>query len=127
MKRSAAALAALLPAVVALAQAPRPDDCEAPSEYKVIEQCGWAESEKLEVQLNTEYGKLMSVVRIKRTDVVDMGRSQKAWLAYRDASCAYWSSRVRYQVPWCRVELTRARIKQLLHMRECEQEGGGKC
>lgn len=127
MRRAALTFAAVLAAACASAQTTTRDKCDAPSEYSVIEQCGWEENDRLEAQLKGSYAVLVAVLKSKRTDSQNLASSQKAWLMYRDKSCSFWGNRVQYQVPWCRANLTGARIKELIHMRECEQEGGGKC
>ncbi len=127
MKRATFSLVAVLAAACASAQTTSRDKCDAPSEYNVIEQCGWAENDKLESQLRASYASVVAVLKPKPVDLLKLARSQKAWMTYREESCGLWATRVQYQVPWCRVTLTSARIKELVHVRECEQEGGGKC
>jgi hypothetical protein len=34
---------------------------------------------------------------------------------------------VKFNVPYCMVKLTQTRIEEIVHMYECESEGGGKC
>lgn len=127
MKRTAASLTAFLATVCASAQTSSHDKCAAPSEHNVIEQCGWAENDKLEAQLKASYAALVAVLRPKPTDSLKLAKSQTAWVTYRDESCGLWRERAQHQVPWCRVNLTSARIKELVHIRECGQEGGSKC
>jgi uncharacterized protein YecT (DUF1311 family) len=103
------------------------DKCDAASEYAVIEQCGWAESDKLGSQLDLAYKQLYAELERKSADLGALVAAQKAWLQYRDLSCGFWSSRVQYQVPWCLANLTAKRVEELTHMLDCERDGGGKC
>jgi uncharacterized protein YecT (DUF1311 family) len=111
----------------AAAAAPLSPKCDAPSEYAVIEQCGWEENDRTEAEQKAALGRLMAAVGKSRSEVTKLRQSQAAWVSYRNTSCAFWSQRVRYQVPWCRANLNKLRAVELTRMAECQEEGGGKC
>ena len=107
--------------------APLSTKCEAPSEYAIIEQCGWEESDRTDVAQKAALSRLMAAVGENRSEVTKLKKSQAAWVSYRNTSCAFWSQRVQYQVPWCMANLNKLRAVELTRMAECQEEGGGKC
>ena len=103
------------------------DKCYEPSEYAVIEQCGWEKFERAEAELNSTYKLLYGKLKSRNDELQRLVTAQKGWLQYRQKTCDFWISRVQFQAPYCMVKLTQARIEEIVHMYECETEGGGKC
>lgn len=103
------------------------DKCHEPSEHTVIEQCGWEKFDRTEAELNTTYKRLYGELKSRNDELQRLVTAQKAWLQYRQKTCEFWSSRVQFLAPYCWVKLTQTRIEEIVHMYECETEGGGKC
>lgn len=103
------------------------DKCHEPSEHTVIEQCGWEKFERTEAELNTTYKRLYAELKARNDELRRLVTAQKAWLQYRQLTCEFWDSRVKFNVPYCMDALTQTRIREIAHMYECETEGGGKC
>lgn len=59
-----------------------------------------------------------------RASVVD---SQRAWLRYREQSCAFWKSIQGPKAQWCVEYIPKERLNLLHHMRSCYLEGGNEC
>lgn len=59
-----------------------------------------------------------------RASVVD---SQRAWLRYREQSCAFWKSIQGPNAQWCVEYIPKERINLLDHMRRCHLDGATEC
>ena len=103
------------------------DKCEAPSEYSVIEQCGWQAKEKADAEVKAVYGQLLSTLKANSSRRAQLVKSQQAWVTYRENTCGLWWKAVQYKTPWCSAELAQRRAKELTNLYECQIEGGGKC
>ena len=120
-------LAFLLVVGASSAMAQLRDKCHEPSEHTVIEQCGWERFDQTEAELNTTYKRLYAELKERKDELRRLVSAQKSWLQYRQLTCEFWDSRVKFNVPYCMIKLTQNRIDEIVHMYECESEGGGKC
>ena len=85
------------------------------------------ERDRTDAEQKTALNRLMATLVKNRSEVTKLTKSQAAWVSCRNTSCAFWSRRVQYQVPWCMTKLNKLRAVELTHMAECQEEGGGKC
>jgi uncharacterized protein YecT (DUF1311 family) len=107
-------LAAALLLVHALSQAAR---CEAPQTQAEMNTCAALEFHRTDAKLNTVYQQVLK--RIDPSRLPKLRAAQRAWLAFRDAQCAFEGSESEggtmqpTLVSGCKTEVTKARIEQL--------------
>ena len=113
-------------------QPTRAVDCSDASSQKEMTDCAKQNYARNDAELNTNYARL----KLRLTDDVEreqkMVAAQRAWLAYRDAECAFSSSGVEggsfYGVVHanCLNQLTQARNRDFIKYLKC-QEGDLSC
>jgi uncharacterized protein YecT (DUF1311 family) len=117
-------------AVLGARAAPAPN-CQDPMSNAELKMCAAESLKKAEAEMNVAYGKAIEAARERDQSAKAEGRehgldkepllreAQRAWAAYRDASCKY-----QYQIYWggshagladliCMNDITTARIKEL--------------
>lgn len=100
-----------------MALADEAPDCKNPVDQMTMTACAGLEFEKADVELNNVWKKLKA--SIDDQDATALLKSQRAWIAYRDAQCelagfaARGGSLQPMLVQMCLADLTLARIKEL--------------
>jgi uncharacterized protein YecT (DUF1311 family) len=108
------AAALLLVHALSQAQIPR---CEAPQTQAEMNTCAALEFFRSDARLNLVYQKVLK--RIDPTRLPKLRAAQRAWLAFRDAQCAFEGSESEggtmqpMLVSGCKSEVTKARTEQL--------------
>ena len=93
------------------------DRCDSPQTQAEMNVCAAQTFLRSDQRLNVAYNKLMKTVDPHRRP--KLRAAQRAWLAYRDAQCAFEGSESEggtmqpMLVSGCKSELTDARIEQL--------------
>jgi uncharacterized protein YecT (DUF1311 family) len=95
-----------------------------------MNQCAAADYANVDRELNRIYGDYRS--RLSEDQQRQLRESQRAWIRFRDSSCAYESSGVKGGSVYplilnsCLANMTRTRIRQLAELANC-QEGDLSC
>lgn len=106
--------AAALLLLHALSQAAR---CDAPQTQAEMNTCAAQEFVRTDAKLNTVYQQVLK--RIDPSRLPKLRTAQRAWLAFRDAQCAFEGSESEggtmqpMLVSGCKSEVTKARTEQL--------------
>ena len=118
-----ACLAAFLPSAVHAQRADTAPNCRRPDTQAEMNECSAREYRAADRALNAEYARLVASIH-------DAGRlqrlraAQRAWIAFRDAQCAFESSAMeggtaaQLLFSGCAAQLTRERAKELRDLRE---------
>lgn len=93
-----------------------PDKCETPSEYGVIEQCGWHAKEAADAEVKAVQGRLLSTLKVNPSRRAQLVKSQQACVTYRENTCGLWWQAVQYKTPWCGAELAQRRARKLTNL-----------
>jgi uncharacterized protein YecT (DUF1311 family) len=97
-----------------------------------MNECAAAAFQKSDAALNTVYKQIIGRLKDDEAARKLLTISQRDWLAYRDAECAFASSKTEggsvngMIVTYCRDDLTMQRVKQLQTYLKC-QEGDMSC
>jgi uncharacterized protein YecT (DUF1311 family) len=119
---------------------PRGHDCKAPDTMLQMTACAQAEHEAADRELNTTYRACIQAMRymadvpglrISQAELPEfrLRESQRKWLAYRDANCAFYRSHsmggtmgaLNYLS--CMTEMTKVRTEELRRAMQVEPEG----
>jgi len=102
--------------LLVLALAP-PDRCDSPQTQSEMNRCAGEELRRTDAQLNAAYARLLKKLDANRR--TKLQKAERAWIAYRDAQCAYEGSASEggsiqpLEIAACKTELTKARMVQL--------------
>ena len=120
-------------AILSLATATaRAEDCGNATTQAAMDDCAAASFQKSDTALNTAYKQIMARLKDDEAARKLLTTAQRDWLAYRDAECAFASSKVAggsaygMIATFCRDDLTTQRLKQLQTYLKC-QEGDMSC
>lgn len=106
--------------------------CASAETQMAIDQCAGADFEHTDARLNQLYQQIMQRLQSDPAQAQSLKTAQRAWLAFRDADCAFRSSGVAggsiypMVVTLCRTQLTRARIQTFDSWLHCP-EGDTTC
>ena len=93
------------------------DRCDSPQTQAEMNTCAALKLARRDQRLNVAYSKLMKTVDPHRR--TKLRAAQRAWLAFRDAECAFEASEseggTMYPLLFdsCKTELTKARVAEL--------------
>ena len=133
MRTIAAVAMLVVGASVARAQdaaSARAVDCANATTQGAMNACAARDRAAADTELDAAFEALQDRVSDEGRDALD--EAQRAWIAYRDAQCAFESAGTAggsvhpMIVATCRAELTRARTERLVRQLECE-EGDLSC
>jgi uncharacterized protein YecT (DUF1311 family) len=66
--------------------------CEAAQTQQALDVCWAARAAQAEAQLNTSYARVAAAIRKQAIDTIPLAGAQRAWIAARDATCAFETS-----------------------------------
>jgi len=95
------------------------DRCDSPQTQAEMNTCAAQEFHRADVRLNAAYKKLMKELESEPQRQRKLQAAQRAWLAYRDAHCAFEASDSEggtmypLEVSMCKSGVTSDRIEQL--------------
>jgi uncharacterized protein YecT (DUF1311 family) len=95
--------------------------------YGDIAACNEERFRVADAKMNSLYDRLLKQLADQPDKRDQLSRSQRSWVAHRDATCMFWAGVVDYNIPVCRHQVTEQRNTILRRMHECLAEGGGKC
>jgi uncharacterized protein YecT (DUF1311 family) len=113
--RNALAVLSLLAVVVTAAEGA--ERCASPTTQAEMNRCAYEELQRADAALNRAYQKVLRSLEPDRQKKLQA--AERAWLAYRDAHCAFEASESEggsiYPLEYstCRTELTKQRTAQL--------------
>ena len=103
------------------------DDCANPTSQMTMNLCAGEDARKADAALNAVYRQLMERAQGDNEITKLLVATERAWLAFRDAECAFAASRsvegsiYPMLVVLCRAGLTSARVDELKAYLECEE------
>ncbi len=121
-----------LAALVSAPSAARALDCKAPPDQTSMTICAGRDFAVADAALNAGYGQVTARLKGDPETAGKLAAAQKAWLAFRDAECAFATagdaggSAAPMVVAQCRARLTRARTGDFKAYLAC-QEGDLAC
>ena len=95
------------------------DRCDSPQTQAEMNTCAAQEFHRADVRLNAAYKKLMKELDSEPQRQRKLQAAQRAWLAYRDAHCAFEASDSEggtmypLEVSMCKSGVTSDRVEQL--------------
>lgn len=107
-------------------------DCRAPQAQTDMTLCAQADFDAADQRLNALYGEIRQRLTGEDAKLARLREAQRAWIAYRDAECAFRSSAVEggsaqpMVEAQCRAEKTIGRNAELEAYLDCE-EGDMAC
>lgn len=132
MRQPALALALVLFAPAPFAGPAAAQDCTAPQTQTDMNICAAKDFEAADKALNATYRKLRKRIKHNADYTGALIKAQRAWIAYRDANCAFQSigsvggTIHPLLVAECQAGMTETRTKELQSLLNCE-EGDPTC
>lgn len=118
--------------IAALTHPARADSCADQATQLAMNTCAGVAFKTADAHLNATYAQLLQRLHDEPDTKSLLVAAQRAWLQFRDADCAFSSSKVAggsmqpFIVTECRTDLTRQRAAQLARYLAC-QEGDLSC
>lgn len=126
------AVVAILISVMATPGSARAAACRDAETQAAMNECVGKAFAEADESLNRDYGRLRARLKEDASAERKLVAAQRAWIAFRDAECAFSASSVEggsvhgMVVTECRTHLTRQRVKELGYYLSC-REGDLSC